>query len=107
MGIPVWGLDQAGPFQTMPYPGSSCKTQGKPARQPHHHLRNGTAKLMSLFHPATGRVQVKGVRSCTKAVLHPWLKHELESILDTLLPPQELLSPKENRTVCKSWQRRG
>jgi hypothetical protein len=23
MGISVWGLDQAGPFQTMPYPGTS------------------------------------------------------------------------------------
>jgi hypothetical protein len=59
MGISVWGVDQAGPFQTMPYPGSSWKPQGKPARQPpHQHLRNGTAKLMSLFHPATGEVRV-------------------------------------------------
>jgi hypothetical protein len=63
MGISVWGVDQAGPFQTMPYPGSSWEPQGKPARQPHQHLRNGTAKLMSLFHPATGEVRVKGVRS--------------------------------------------
>ena len=34
MGISVWGVDQAGPFQTMPYPGSSWEPQGKPARQP-------------------------------------------------------------------------
>jgi hypothetical protein len=56
MGISVWGLDQAGPFQTIPYPGSSWQLQGEPARQPHQHLRNGTAKLMSLFHPATGEI---------------------------------------------------
>ena len=48
-GISVWGVDQAGPFQTMPYPGSSWEMQGKPARHPHQHLRNGTAKLMSLL----------------------------------------------------------
>jgi hypothetical protein len=59
---------------------------------------------MSLFHPATGEVRVKGVRSCTNAVLHPWLKHELEALLRALPPPQELLSPKENRLVWKSWQ---
>ena len=104
MGISVRGLDQAGPFQTIPYPGSSWQPQGKPARQPHQHIRNGTAKLMTLFHPATGEVRVKGARSCTNAVVHPWLKQELEAILVALPPPQELLSPEENRLVWKSWQ---
>ena len=38
-------------------------------------------------------------------MLHPWLKHELEAILHALAPPQELLSPEENRLlVWKSWQ---
>ena len=100
----MWALDQAGPFQSMPYPGSSLEPQGKPRRQPHQHLRNGTAKLMSLFHPATGRVQVKGVRSCANAVLHPWLKEQLRQILKTLPPLREPPSPKENPAVCKSWQ---
>jgi hypothetical protein len=104
LGFAVWGLDQAGPFQTMPYPGSSWEMQGKPARQPHQHLRNGTAKLMSLFHPGSGRVRVKGVRSCTNAVLHPWLKQELEAVLKSLPPPRHLLSPEENRLMWKSWQ---
>ena len=104
MGLSVWGLDQAGPFRTIPYPGPGWELQGKPACQPHQHLRNGTAKLMSLFHPATGEVRVKGVRSCTNAVLHPWLKHELEAILRASPPPQELLGPEENRLVWKSWQ---
>ena len=103
-GISVWGVDQAGPFQTMPYPGASWEMQGKPARQPHQHLRNGTAKLMSLFHPATGEVRVKGVRSCTNAVFHPWLKEHLRAILKTLPPPKEVLNPKENRARWKSWQ---
>jgi hypothetical protein len=104
LGISVWGVDQAGPFQTVPYPGSSWESQGKPTRQPHQHLRNGTAKLMSLFHPATGEVRVKGVQSCTNAVLHPWLKEHLRAILETLPPPKEVLSPKENRARWKSWQ---
>jgi DDE superfamily endonuclease len=103
LGLSVWGLDQAGPFQTIPYPGSSWEVQGKPACQPHQHLRNGTAKLMSLFHPATGKIRVKGVRSCTNAVLHPWLKQELGAIVKDLPPPQEL-SSKENQAMWKSWQ---
>ena len=104
MGISVWGVDQAGPFQTIPYPGSSWQPQGKPARRPHQHIRNGTAKLMTLFHPATGELRVKGVRSCTNAVLHPWLKEHLAAILQTLPPPQPL-SPKENRAMWRSWQK--
>jgi hypothetical protein len=99
LGLSVWGTDQAGPFQTIPYPGSSWQPQGKPARQPHQHIRNGTAKLMTLFQPATGEVRVKGVRSCTNAVLHPWLEEHLTAILETLPPPQ-LLSPEENRAMC-------
>src|SRR3954467_11577980 len=99
LGLSVWGTDQAGPFQTIPYPGSSWQPQGKPARQPHQHIRNGTAKLMTLFEPATGEVRVKGVRSCTNAVLHPWLEEHLRAILETLRPPQ-LHSPEENRAPC-------
>ena len=38
---------------------------------------DSTAKLKSLFHPATGEVQVKGVRSCANVVLPPWLKEQL------------------------------
>jgi hypothetical protein len=107
LGLSVWGLDQAGPFQTIPYPGVSWEPRGKPKRQPHQHIRNGTAKLMTLFHPATGRVRVKGVRSCPNAVLHPWLKEQLEAILKDLPPPPRrllLLSPEENHKMWESWQ---
>ena len=43
-----------------------------PSRYPHEYLRHGTAKLLTLFHPSTGTVRVKGVQSCPNAVLHAW-----------------------------------
>ena len=52
MGLPVWCTDQAGPFQTVPYPGRAWEPEGEPARQPHEYLRDGTAKVLTLFHPA-------------------------------------------------------
>jgi hypothetical protein len=58
---------------------------------------------MSLFHPATVEVRVKGVRSCTNAVLHPWLKERLTATLETLPPPQ-LLGPEDNRAIWRGWQ---
>ena len=39
---------------------------------------------MTLFRRADGRVRVKGVASCTNAVLHGWLKEELTTILASL-----------------------
>jgi hypothetical protein len=78
--------------------------EGKPATQPHEYIRNGTAKLLTLFHPATGTVHVKGVLSCTNAVLHPWLKEELTAILKTLPAPALLLRPEANRAAWESWR---
>ena len=74
MGLPVWCTDQAGPFQTVPYPGQSWRPEGEPARQPHEYLRDGTAKVLTLFHPADGQVRVEGVTSCPNTVLHGWLE---------------------------------
>ena len=37
--------------------------------------------MLTLFHPADGRVRVEGVTTCPNAVLHPWLKRELSEIL--------------------------
>jgi hypothetical protein len=107
LGLAVWGSDQAGPFQTRPYPGSSWEPEGKPARQPHQYFRDGTAKLLTLFHPATGRARVRGVRSSANKVLHPWLKEQLSEILDALppVPPWRLrFSPEQNRAEWQSWQ---
>ena len=36
----------------MPQPGPSWEPECEPARQPHEHLRDGTAKVLTLFHPA-------------------------------------------------------
>nr|WP_244422463.1 transposase [Ktedonobacter racemifer] len=88
----------------MPYAGSSWQPAGQPARQPHEYIRNGTAKLLTLFHPTTGEVRVKGVRSCTNAVLHPWLKEELSAVLKTLPEPSLLLTAEENRLLWESWR---
>jgi hypothetical protein len=90
MGLAVWCTDQAGPYQTVPYAGQSWRPEGDPARQPHEYLRDGTAKALTLFHPADGRVHLKGVTSCPNSVLHPWLKRELAEVLAKMpAPPDE------------------
>jgi hypothetical protein len=104
MGLAVWTEDEAGPFQTAPYPGGSWQPAGLPAHRPHEYIRAGTAKLLTLFHPVSGRVRVKGVTSCTNAVLHPWLQQELAAILAALPGPGPTLSPAENRAAWGAWQ---
>lgn len=105
LGLAVWNEDEAGPFQTIPYGGQSWQPQGQPVRQPHEYIKDGTAKMLTLFHPASGEVRVKGVKSCTNAVLHGWLKEELSQIVATLPPLAEpLLSEAENRAVWESWR---
>ena len=68
----------------MPYPGARWRPEGDPLRQPHEYLRGGTAKLLTLFRPATGEVRGKGVTSARNAVLHPWVQTELTQILAAL-----------------------
>ncbi len=87
MGLPVWCADQAGPFQTVPHPGPSWQPACEPARQPHEYLRDGTAKVLTLFHPADGHVRLEGVTTCPNTVLHPWLKRELTTILAAMPEP--------------------
>ena len=84
MGLALWCQDEAGPYQTVPYPGESWQLVGEPARQAHESLRNGTAKLLTLFRPSTGAVRATGVRTAPNAVLHPWLQEHLSQILATL-----------------------
>jgi len=104
LGLEVWNEDEAGPFQTVPYAGSSWQPEGHPARYPHEYERNGTAKLLTLFHPSTGEVRVKGVSSCTNAVLHQWVKEQLSAIVVTLPEPLRHLNAEENRAVWESWR---
>jgi hypothetical protein len=102
--LPVWTEDEAGPYQTVPYPGSHWHPDGEPVRYPHEYIRAGTAKQLTLFHPASGQVRVKGVRQSTNAVLHPWLKAELEEILATLPTPTPIGDPAAHRQEWERWQ---
>ncbi len=99
MGLSVWCTDQAGPFQTVPQSGASWQPEGRAACQPHEYFRNGTAKILTLFHPTDGTVRVEGTLSCTNAILHGWLKRELTSVLQTLL-----LSPLASTTERALWE---
>lgn len=103
LGLSVWTEDEAGPFQTLPYGGHAWQPEGQPRRLPHEYVRNGTAKILTLFHPADGQVRVKGVPRCPNDVLHPWLKQELSAILNELPPPATVLDPELNRAVWECW----
>ena len=98
----MWCEDEAGPFQTVPQPGPSWQPKGKPARQPHEYVRDGTAKAMTLFHPASGTARIGGTTSCTNAVLHPWLRKELSEILAGL--PAAVPTATASRAVWERWQ---
>ena len=102
-GLAVWVEDEAGPYQAVPQAGQSWCAEGHPATQPHEYVRGDTAKLLTFFHPQTGELRAKGVTSSANAVLHPWLKGELETVLAGLpvpLPPATTL----NRLSWEAWQ---
>jgi hypothetical protein len=99
-GVPVWCQDEAGPYQAIPQPGASWQPEGRPARQPHEYVRGGTAKLLTLFRPATGEVRAKGVTRATNAVLHPWLQAELTQVLAAL---PEVTMPEAARPPPAQW----
>lgn len=107
MGLVVCNEDEAGPFQSIPQSGSSWQPLEHCARQPHEYIRAGTAKLLTLFHPASGQVRVQGVPRSDNAILHPWLKRELSALLDKLPPPVEMdksLSLEDRRLPWSRWQ---
>jgi hypothetical protein len=99
-GVPVWCQDEAGPYQAIPQPGSSWQPVGQPHRQPHEYIRGGTAKLLTLFRPATGEVRAKGVTHAPNAVLHPWLQGALLPVLAALPTPT---LPEAERPVLARW----
>ena len=104
LGLAVWGEDEAGPFRTEPYATGTWAPEGHPPSHPHGHQRNGTAKLLTLFHPATGQVRVKGVTTTVNTVLHAWLKEELTAVLANLPQPTTSLSSEETRSRWTQWQ---
>lgn len=59
--------------------------------------------MLSLFHPATGRLHVKGVMQSTNAILHPWIKEQVARILSTL-PDPVALPEDQNRANWERWQ---
>jgi len=98
----VWCEDEAGPYQAIPHPGASWQPTAQPARHPHEYIRGGTAKLLTLFRPATGEVRATPVPRTPNAVLHPWLEGELAAILATLPDqPAQLLT---DRAAWAVWQ---
>jgi len=98
--VPVWCQDEAGPYQAIPQPGAAWCPQGCPLRQPHEYIRGGTAKLLTLFRPATGEVRAKGVTSAPNAVLHPWLQEELAQVLAAL---PAVATPEAERPALAHW----
>lgn len=100
----VWTEDEAGPYLTRPYPGKSWGEQGQARHQPHEYVRNGTAKLLTLFCPSSGELRAKGVTAVPNAVLHPWLQQELTAVLDHLPQSPPVTDAAVNHTVWESWQ---
>ena len=103
INLAVWTQDEAGPFQTIPMPGHSWQEDGLAKHQQHEYIRNGTAKLLTLFCPSSGEVRAKGVTTCPNTVLHAWLESELTKVLAGL-PLATSLEPKVNRQHWRSWQ---
>ena len=83
LGLAVWSEDEAGPCKTEPVGGNSWEEDGTARKLPHEYRRNGTAKMLTLFHPASGELRARGVMSCPNEVLHGWLKEELRQVAAT------------------------
>ena len=106
LGIPLWCQDEAGPYQTRPHPGKNWQPEGHPQHQPHEYIRAGTAKMLTLFRPATGDVRAKGVTSAPNAVLHPWLQTELSQILEGFLkehPDEQADAERPEQAQWQTW----
>ncbi|MGH2459201.1 MAG: transposase [Chloroflexota bacterium] len=101
VGRELWCQDEAGPDQTVPYPGENWPPEGQPVRQAHEDIRHGTATLLTLFRPHTGEVRATGGRNAPTTVLHPWLQAQLTQILATL--PAVALAEAE-RPVMARWE---
>jgi hypothetical protein len=104
MGIARWCEDEAGPYGTVPYPGNRWQPQGEPAQLPHEYFREGAAKMLTLLHPKTGEVRVKGVTNTRNETLHGWLQTELADILSTLPLPDPVSDPQANRQLWENWR---
>ena len=102
LGLAVWNEDEAGPYQATPQLGTGWRPQGKPTCRPHEYIRGGTVKMLTLLHPATSQVRVKGVSNSMNAVLHAWLKQELATITSAL--PSGPVQAEADRAQWQRWQ---
>lgn len=106
MGLSVWCFDEAEPDSTQPYATSSWRPVGHPGHRSPTYIPNGTAKLLTLFHPKDGTVKVKGVERCPNTVLHTWLTEQLEEIVVAFPKLDVPLEPTENRRQWEVWRKR-
>ena len=66
--------------------------------------------MLTLFHPSSGKLRLKGVLRSTNAILHPWIKEQVTQILAGLPLPLPLLSETEteidhrHRADWERWQ---
>jgi hypothetical protein len=88
----------------VPQPGSAWQAEGHPATQPHEWIRGGTTKVMTLFEPATGTVDLQPTVRVTNLVLHAWLEEELQKKLAALPPAIPVTDPEANRGQWATWQ---
>jgi hypothetical protein len=105
LGLEVWCQDEAGPYQAIPQLGASWQPQGRPARRPHEYVRGGTAKLLTLFRPATGELRAQPVLSAPNTVLHPWLQREWTAIRAAQpVLPAGVAAARASRPFWETWQ---
>lgn len=105
LGLDVWCEDEAGPFQTRPQPGQKWCPVGHPERFDHTFIRQGTAKLLTLFHPRDGVVKVKGVVATPNTTIHPWLEDTLGKIIEALPQRKRQRSAAGERALWEVWQK--
>ena len=99
LGIPLWWQGAAGPYQAIPQPGPSWQPRGRPEHVPHEYVRGGTAKLLTLFRPATGEVRARPGAGAPNAILHPWREQEVAALLAEVPPPD----PEVPARAAVSW----
>ena len=67
-------------------------------------MRQGTTKILTLFHPATGQVRVRPAARGTNAVLHGWLKETLAAVVAALPAGAAAGDPAATRALWEAWQ---
>jgi hypothetical protein len=72
---------------------------------PPKYVLGGTAKLLTLLHPLTGTVRVKGVIRSANVVLHPLLQEQLSAIVEKLPPAEPVRDEVDQGANHAQWER--